>query len=313
MAKPNYTVEASAAISRIAAALAPLITNRCIDTISVAMRWPIFGSNKATKIASLLEGGWDRVLRGQQSPNKLQDVISTMTMEGYRRFIAKQVEMKHEHVDEIVKGMRVLKLDGSDLARRGWRSGLPEESRQAPKPESKSSPQSGLRRGPVPVAHPEIVKEVRTLISTTSTVSPQKRGKRLEELVHTVLEAEHLTPRGPMRNPGEELDRGFTIDNIHYLLECKWEDEPIGFPAVRDFIGKVQRKAEGTFGVFLSMSGFVSNINTSAGRGQRLNCIGLTGPQFMDVIEGRSTWCQLVDVARRTASDRGEFQARDRT
>jgi hypothetical protein len=115
-----------------------------------------------------------------------------------------------------------------------------------------------------------------------------------------------------MRNPGEEIDRSFTIDNLHYLLECKWEDEPIGFPAVRDFSGKVARKAEGTFGVFLSMSGFVRDINASAIYGQRLNSIGLSGPQFMDVIEGRSTWCRIVEAARRAASDRSEFQARDR-
>ena len=108
-----------------------------------------------------------------------------------------------------------------------------------------------------------------------SRMTPQQRGKRLEQLVHTVLEAEWLRPRGPLRNPGEELDRSFTIENIHYLLECKWEDEPIGFPPVRNFIGKVSRKAEGTFGVFLSMSGFVGDINTSEIFGQRLNCLGL--------------------------------------
>ncbi len=235
-----------------------------------------------------------------------------MTMEAYRRFVSKQIEMKHEHVDEIVKAMRVLKLDGSDLAARKWRAGLPDEPKRQESKSRAAATTEAAARTPVPVTHQDILIEIRSLL-TSSAITPQQRGKRLEQLVHMVLEAERLRPRGPLRNPGEELDRTFTIGNIHYHLECKWEEEPIGFPPVRDFMGKVGRKAEGTFGVFLSMSGFVGDINRSAVFGQRLNSVGLTGPQFMNVIEGRTTWSDLVDAARSAASDHSEFQARGRS
>lgn len=126
-------------------------------------------------------------------------------------------------------------------------------------------------------------------------------------MVHQVLEAEGLAPRGPLRNPGEEIDRAFSIQHFNFLLECKWEQDPIGMTPVRDFMGKVSRKAELTSGVFLSMSGFVPGINHSASLGQRLNCVGITGVQFMDVLEGRMTWSHIVEKARRAASDRSVF------
>jgi hypothetical protein len=110
-------------------------------------------------------------------------------------------------------------------------------------------------------------------------------------------------------NPGEQIDLAFVLDGQHYLVECKWESAPVGLPIVSTFAAKVSRKAEGTFGVLISMSGFVQSINETAGRGARLNCVGIADRQLIAVLEGRTTLAALVRAARASASTRAMFFA----
>jgi len=140
-------------------------------------------------------------------------------------------------------------------------------------------------------------------------VTPQRRGLQLEWLLLGILQYEKLAPRHHVIIPGEEIDLTFVLDGQHYLMECKWAERPIGLPVVEGFAAKVRRKAEGTFGVVLSMSGYVRGINEKAARGERLNCIGLTRAHLSSVLAGRTTWAQIIRRARRAASERSLFYA----
>jgi hypothetical protein len=55
------------------------------------------------------------------------------------------------------------------------------------------------------------------------------------------------------------------------------------------------------------MSGFVQNINTTASRGARLNCVGVRFREFIAVLEGRTTFVAVVRAARAAASTRSTF------
>jgi hypothetical protein len=143
----------------------------------------------------------------------------------------------------------------------------------------------------------------------SSTVTPQRRGRQLEWLLLGILQVERLAPEHRVVIPGEEVDLTFVLDGQHYLMECKWEQRPVGLPALERFATKVRRKAEGTFGVVLSMSGYVRGINVKAARGERLNCVGLTRRHLVRVLGGRATWAETVRRARRAASDRSLFCA----
>jgi hypothetical protein len=138
-------------------------------------------------------------------------------------------------------------------------------------------------------------------------VNPQHRGRQLELIVFEILQAEVLSPERHVVIPGEEIDLAFTLDAQHYLVECKWEAPLLGLPVIESFASKVSRKAEGTFGVVLSMSGFVADVNEKAARGARLNCIGLAPTQFMNILEGRITWSESVRRGRQLASRRSIF------
>lgn len=139
------------------------------------------------------------------------------------------------------------------------------------------------------------------------SVSPQKRGRQLEGIVYEILDSEKLDPERNLIRPGEEVDLSFTLADDHFLVECKWLNEPVGTQTVKLFMNKVREKAEGTFGVFLSMSGYVDDIDAKAITSQRLNAVGLGPSHLMLVLQEKSTWAQLVRDAVKGARRRARF------
>lgn len=299
---PELSIKDAAAVNRLAAVLAPHVTNGVIDAVAKQFDFKrLEGSNKMKKIqwivGELLEDGRSRTTAAK--------AIATLAMEAHHRTVAGTAAMTTADADAIVAEMKALGLSTGDLARTNWRAGLKRAvtTNDAVSDARTSAPTTQLRTKPQ--RHEEALRYISQLLSDSG--HPQDRGRELEKIVLGVLAAESLQPTGNIVNAGEQIDLAFVLDGQHYLVECKWEKHPIGLPDVSLFSVKVGRKAEGTFGVLLSMSGFAHNINTTAARGARLNCIGVTFREFMDVLEGRRTFADVVRAARAAASTRSEF------
>ena len=65
-----------------------------------------------------------------------------------------------------------------------------------------------------------------------------------------------LDPKASFRNTGEQIDGAFSLEGTEYLLEGKWQTEPVGAADLDGFAAKVDRKLENTLGIFLSINGF---------------------------------------------------------
>jgi hypothetical protein len=87
-------------------------------------------------------------------------------------------------------------------------------------------------------------------------MSPQQRGFELERLLRDVFETFDLDPKASFRTTGEQIDGGFTIDNIHFVLEARWENSPADRAALDTFNSKVERRSDITQGLFVAISGF---------------------------------------------------------
>ena len=55
-------------------------------------------------------------------------------------------------------------------------------------------------------------------------LEPQKRGYAFERFLNAWFSQEGLSPRGPFRLVGEQIDGSFVIGSDIYLLEAKWQD-----------------------------------------------------------------------------------------
>lgn len=297
----KLSVEQIAAINRLANVLGPLVTNAVIKDMAeqLGLLRSMTGSNKEAKIASLLAP----LLDDTDNRKIGAALIGRLTMAAHGRAVRKQVEMTEEDADAIVSEMRRLRLPAADLAQKGWRTGL--KSSPVPTPVSDLGKRGEVSNSIRPIVHERALLHVRSLVDPTT--NPQSRGRQLEYVLLGVLQEEKLGPEHRLVIPGEEMDLSFVLDGQHYLVECKWEHGPIGLPPLELFSTKVRRKAEGTFGVVLSMSGYVSDINDRASRGERLNCVGLSHQHLMAVLEGRATWSETVRRARRSASDKSRF------
>jgi hypothetical protein len=293
---PNLTVPAAAAISRLATRLAAILTNSVITEVAKAASLRVNGSNKSERLKPLLAASWRECTRAQ-----MEGMIRTLTLAAYDLHTSKKVIMSDDDVNAVIREMRILRLRPQSLAHKGWRTSLRKSQSAEPTPSSEPVKSGSPGRKP----YPDALAHIQELVQRGT--NPQMRGPQLEHIVHEVLVEERLSPVRRIISPGEEIDLGFTLDGQHYLVECKWEGEPIGVPTVTGFMAKVMSKAEGTFGVVLSMSGFVRQINEKVTRGRRLNCVGLTHTELMAVLEGRASWTETVRRSRQLASTQSLF------
>ena len=124
-------------------------------------------------------------------------------------------------------------------------------------------------------------------LTTTTDLTPQQRGFKLEELFFDLLQFSEFEYSKPYRTPdGEQIDGHFKYEKFDYLVEAKWID---GFTKQKDlsiFDGKIRGKAQSTRGLFLSANGFDPNaVSKFSGDAPRI--LLMTGQDLAMVLSGQ--------------------------
>ena len=86
--------------------------------------------------------------------------------------------------------------------------------------------------------------------------NPQKRGYMFEKFLNELFLSFDLDPKESFKLIGEQIDGAFTFDSQDYLLEAKWQKDPIQAGDLYDFGGKIEGKFKVTLGLFISINGF---------------------------------------------------------
>jgi Restriction endonuclease len=98
--------------------------------------------------------------------------------------------------------------------------------------------------------------ELKNKMSNGKTISEQKRGFELEKLLYDLLAYEKLEPIQSFRGKGEQIDGLFEYKNRYFLIEAKWEKNPVPASKIYSLQGRLGGKLIGCLGCFISMSGF---------------------------------------------------------
>ena len=138
---------------------------------------------------------------------------------------------------------------------------------------------------------------------------PQRRGFELERLLRELFAVFDLDPKASFRLSGEQIDGAFTFEGTDYLLEAKWQMQPIGTAELDTMAGKLSRKLDNTLGLFLSINGFSEEGVRAHQTGRRLLLL-MDGSDLMAVLEGRIDLMQLLLRKRREASRTGNVYLR---
>lgn len=138
----------------------------------------------------------------------------------------------------------------------------------------------------------------------------QQRGYSLERVIKGLFDLFDLDPKASFRIIGEQIDGAFSFEGTDYLLEARWQSEPVAAKELDSLAGKLSRKLENTLGLFLSVNGFSKGgIETHASGGRRL-VILMDGSDLMAVLEGRIDLVRLLLRKRRHAAETGNIYLR---
>jgi hypothetical protein len=137
-------------------------------------------------------------------------------------------------------------------------------------------------------------------------LAPQARGYALEPLLRDVFDAFDLDPKASFKVVGEQIDGGFTLDNEHFLLEARWENQPADRGALDIFAAKVRRRSDNTLGLFVAISGF-ERTAVDAHCGDRSALVLMDGADVCAVLEQRIDLRDLLRRKRRHAAMQGRI------
>lgn len=148
---------------------------------------------------------------------------------------------------------------------------------------------------------PQAVADLQSRLLQMSTLKAQERGFAFERFLSDLFALYGLAPRNSFRLIGEQIDGSFQIGQEVYLLEAKWQDAPTGQADLLMFAGKVDGKATGALGLFVSYSGFSADGLQAFARGRRTSILCMEGLDLAQVLSGHLSFTDVIGRKRRRA------------
>jgi hypothetical protein len=138
------------------------------------------------------------------------------------------------------------------------------------------------------------------------SLTPQQRGFALEKFLHEVFDAFDLEPHRSFRVEGEQIDGGFTLGSEQFLLEAKWQQEPVARDDLDIFKVEIERRSENTLGLLVSINGFQPTA-VSLHTGNHAPMILMDGGDLYAVLDGRIDLREPLNRKRRESSMTGRI------
>ena len=123
-----------------------------------------------------------------------------------------------------------------------------------------------------------------------------RAGLALEKLLNRLFELFGLQPRQPFRTVGEQIDGSFQLDGDIYLLESKWERQPLPEADLLVFRGKIEGKSTFTRGVLIALNDVSPPARDAITRGKSPSFFVMNGHDLTMILSGAIT---LPDYLRK--------------
>lgn len=133
----------------------------------------------------------------------------------------------------------------------------------------------------------------------------QEAGLRLEALLNNLFQLAGLSPREPFRVVGEQIDGSFELDHEVYLVEAKWERDPLPEAPLLVFMGKVGGKSAFTRGVMIALHGISEPARDAITRGKQPNFFAVDGYDLMMVLQRAIDLPEFLRRRRRLLGEEG--------
>lgn len=133
----------------------------------------------------------------------------------------------------------------------------------------------------------------------------QSRGRRFNHVIAELLRCWGIDARVSLRSAGE-IDVAFASSGVRYVLEAKWEKAKTDTGHVAKLQKRVRQRLAGTYGIFLSMSGYSEEALADVAHGERLEVLLLDAGHFEAMLSGMVPPQELLSLVHDQASFLGE-------
>jgi len=133
----------------------------------------------------------------------------------------------------------------------------------------------------------------------------QRAGLQLEKVLNRLFELHDLSPRGPFRVVGEQIDGSFELDHEVYLLEAKWEHDPCPEADLLVFREKIEGKSKYTRGVFVSINGVSKGAAVAITQGKQPSFFVVDGYDITMLLEDNVELKSFLRQRQRLLAEEG--------
>lgn len=170
-----------------------------------------------------------------------------------------------------------------------------------------------LAVGPIPSAEPQPLVKRETLAGLRdrflqiSTLPPHDRGYAFEKFLYDLFDAYRFSPRPSFRIVGEQIDGSIEFAHEIYLIEAKWQVEPIvqGDLAVLD--SRVSGHSQIGRGIFITAGCFSVDGITAHERLRPSAMIGIDGQDLYYLLERALPLAEILRRKLRWLVETGHF------
>lgn len=136
--------------------------------------------------------------------------------------------------------------------------------------------------------------------------TPQAAGLKFERILNRLFELCGLAPRQAFRVNGEQIDGSFDLDHETYLVEAKWEKQPLSEASLLIFRGKIEGKSAFTRGVFISLNGISDSARDAITRGKQPTFFVVDGYDLAMVLAEQTALSEFLRQRRRLLAEEGK-------
>lgn len=138
-----------------------------------------------------------------------------------------------------------------------------------------------------------------------SKVGTQEGGYEFEKWFYDLLDFCEITNRKPYKSDGRQIDGSLTHDGTTYLVELKFTKDQSGATDVDSLKAKVNKMADNTMGIIISISGY-SSVAVSDASGSKTTLLILDASHLYLFLSGAMNFSDIISRVRRHASQTGE-------
>lgn len=153
----------------------------------------------------------------------------------------------------------------------------------------------------------ELIREYRGLRMLEGHTA-QSRGRRFNDMIAELLRCWGIEATTSVRGTGE-IDVVFSHASVRFVLEAKWQTPKADTGQIAKLQKRVRQRIAGTYGIFLSMSGFSDEALVEVKDGERLELFLLDVSHWEAMLAGLVPPDELLRLVHDRAAFHGDAHA----